>query len=182
MVETRRVKGKKARTVRKRTGEAARRALAGAWHGLGKRSCQQHKGGHGGGEVGSGSEKSHDWKRSKVKVEGIFEEEPVNQYQRLLIRALLSKHQINLKHFSIQHSRGLLDTLSQERWHNAHDGFLQRFFFGLESLILYGDCTFKLPSLTAMIKHGETLKRLKILGTQQEDSGTLDDSIQASST
>lgn len=79
----------------------------------------------------------------------------------VLIRALLStSHQINLKCFNIRYCY-LLDAKIQERWHSTLDDFLES-FVGLESLVLQGDCASKMPSLNAIIKHGETLRDLKI--------------------
>lgn len=78
----------------------------------------------------------------------------------VFIKALLSTRQINLMHFKIQadinDSREELDC-----WHSTLDEFLES-FAGLESLVLYGDCASKLPSLSAIIKHGETLQQLKV--------------------
>lgn len=79
----------------------------------------------------------------------------------VFIRALLSaSHQINLKCFSIEYSYRL-DAKSQERWHSTLDDFLES-FVGLESLVLQGECASKMPSLSAIIKHGKTLRHLKI--------------------
>lgn len=82
----------------------------------------------------------------------------------VFIRTLLDTHQIHLRHFNIGRSYKL-DSLGDERWHNTLDEFLES-FVGLESLVLYGDCAAKLPSLSAITKHGNTLQWLKIHTSQ----------------
>lgn len=78
----------------------------------------------------------------------------------IFIKTLFSTNQINLKHFCIQKSY-VMDSSSQERWKNTLTSFLES-FAGLESLILYGDCAFNLPPMSAIVKHGKTLGILKI--------------------
>lgn len=78
----------------------------------------------------------------------------------VFFRTLLSTPQINLKHLSIKSSHRD-DASSEEPWHNTLDDFLES-FVGLESLVLHGDCASKLPSLSAIIRHGDTLQLLKI--------------------
>lgn len=82
----------------------------------------------------------------------------------VFIRTLLNTRQINLKHFNIQDSYRS-GASSNERWHGTLDNFLES-FVGLESLVLHGECVFKLPSLGAISKHGETLQCLKIHSSQ----------------
>lgn len=78
----------------------------------------------------------------------------------VIIRTLLSTHQIHLKCF-ILHVSCEVDALSQECLHGTLDEFLKG-FVGLEKLILRGDCAWKLPSTSAIINHGETLQCLMI--------------------
>lgn len=79
---------------------------------------------------------------------------------------LVNPQQISLKHFVIQRSYRFdetwrLDAQGEQRWHATLNDFLQS-FVGLESLTLYGDSVSKLPSLSAIMRHGETLRQLKI--------------------
>lgn len=76
------------------------------------------------------------------------------------IKTLLGTHRVNLKHLSIQYTHPS-DASSQERWLTTLDEFLES-FIGLESLDLQNDWASNLPSLSAMITHGNTLQTLKI--------------------
>ncbi|MCJ1463860.1 hypothetical protein MMC07_002469 [Pseudocyphellaria aurata] len=80
----------------------------------------------------------------------------------VFISNLFGTRQTNLKYFCIQKCKCYGTAFSnQERWPNTLTCFLES-VAGLETLILYGDCAFRLPPTNAITKHGKTLKRLKI--------------------
>lgn len=76
----------------------------------------------------------------------------------------LSTQQMNLKHFTVQ-DRSWSETSSVESWTSTLDHFLKS-FVGLKSLVLQGDCGYKLPSLSAIINHCETLQCLYVHSPQ----------------